>query len=478
MSNLDKKRSLALISVGVGLSTWMIDSLFDFFLLKEHAFTSELIYPSDRELIIRLMISFTSGIFSYFYLKLRQAGRVLAAEITERKKTEKLLNESRVAAEKANHAKDEFLSLLSHELRTPLTSILGWIQLLRMGNLNEEKTKQGLEVVEKSAITQGQLINDLLDISRIQAGKLNLEIQGIDPNAVISAAIDSTRTLAAAKSIQIETMVDPTIKKIFADPMRLQQILWNLITNSIKFSPQKAMIWIKIDRIATPKGEHICIHVRDNGKGIKPEFLPIIFDRFSQADSTTTRAYGGLGLGLAIVKELTEMHDGTIKVESEGEGKGTSFTICLPTNRIADQITLESEPLLVTEPEISLHGLRILVVEDDSSSREVLDILLQSFGAEVIVAASAKEGLEIFERLKPDVLVSDITMPVEDGYSLIAKIRALKSELSKTPALALTAYAGAEDIQRMLLAGFQAHLPKPADTKKLVLAISRLVGRK
>jgi CheY-like chemotaxis protein len=292
----------------------------------------------------------------------------------------------------------------------------------------------------------------------------------IDPTKIISDAIDSTRSLAAKKSVQIETEIDPSIKSIYADPYRLQQILWNLITNSIKFSTQGGRINIKLSRVLNP--ERICIQVTDNGKGIKSEFLPIIFDRFTQVDSTSTRAYGGLGLGLAIVRKLTEMHRGSVEVDSPGEGKGATFTICLPEKEIGKINSTEAEAT------VTLKGVRVLVVEDDANAREVLVVMLQTFGAEVKAAGSVAEAMTIFGEFEPDILVSDIAMPVEDGFILIKKIRALISKLGQTPALALTAYASLEDIQRTHLAGFQSHMAKPADANKLALAISRLAGKK
>ncbi|MGK5084367.1 CheR family methyltransferase [Bdellovibrionota bacterium FG-1] len=406
-----------------------------------------------------------------------EAAVLLAIEdVTDQRNSENQRAQLLVNEQKANQAKDEFLATLSHELRTPLTAILSWSQLLRTGKLDAEKIRRGNEIVEQSARAQAQLIDDLLDISRIQAGKLNLIIQKIDPSKIISSAIDSTRSLAANKSIQIETEIDPSVKTIFADPNRLQQILWNLATNSIKFSSQGGRIWIKLDRITSPVGERIQFQVRDNGKGIKQEFMPALFERFTQVDSTTTRAYGGLGLGLAIVRKLVEMHGGTVEVESAGEGKGATFTVCLPVEPTAKFNTAEAEA--EAEAGVTLRGLRILVVDDDANAREVFSVMLQTFGAEVKIAESARQALALFEEYKPDVLVSDIAMPIEDGYSLIGKIRALKSKLAKTPALALTAYAGREDIQRAHLAGFQSHVSKPVDANKLALAIARVAARK
>ncbi|MEO5969799.1 MAG: ATP-binding protein [Bdellovibrionia bacterium] len=290
----------------------------------------------------------------------------------------------------------------------------------------------------------------------------------IDPGKVIELAIESTRSLAASKSIQIETKIDPSIKFINADLTRLQQILWNLITNSIKFSVRGGRIWIKLIRVTSPLGERILFQVCDTGKGIKPEFLPVIFERFSQVDSTSTRPYGGLGLGLTIVRKLVEMHEGTVKAESLGESQGSTFTVSLPIKLAIKGASAEA----------TLDGLRVLVVDDEASAREVFTVMLQSFGAEVKPAESAKEALVILKKFKPDVLVSDIAMPIEDGYSLISKIRAKNSKLGKPPALALTAYAGQEDVQRSHLAGFQSHLAKPVDANRLALAIARLAGQK
>jgi PAS domain S-box-containing protein len=400
----------------------------------------------------------------------------------ERERVEILAREkaARASAEKANQAKDDFLALLSHELRTPLTSILSWAQLLGSGKLDAEKANHGIRVLEQSAKAQGQLIDDLLDISRIQAGKLSLEIQRVDPVRVISAAVDSTRSLAASKSIQIESTISPLVKHVFADPTRLQQIVWNLITNSIKFSAQSGRIWITVDRFNSSVGERIRLQVRDNGKGIRPDFLPVMFERFTQVDSTNTRAYGGLGLGLAIVRKLVEMHEGTIEAESAGESQGATFTVSLPVRPSVKMTTAEDEARDEAGGEegadVTLAGLRILLVEDDASSREVFAVILKSH--EVRTAAAAREALEIFEELRPDILVSDIAMPDEDGYSLIGKIRALKSPLATIPALALTAYASREDSQRAYLAGFQSHVAKPVDGMKLALAIARLAGQR
>ena len=344
--------------------------------------------------------------------------------------------------------------------------------MLLKGSLDAEKTKRAIEVVEQSAKAQGQLIDDLLDISRIQAGKLHLSIQEIDPAKVLSNAIESTRILASKKSIHIETHIDPSLKTILADPIRLQQILWNLITNSIKFSSLGGKIWVEIDKTDVEKNEWIRIQVRDNGKGIKSDFLPHLFERFTQVDSSSTRAYGGLGLGLAIVKKLVEMHRGSIFATSPGEEQGSTFTVLIPGNSMLPDKIMPSESESQEIDERCLQGLKILVVEDDPYAREVFTVMLLTFGAIVKSAGSASEGLELFKEFRPDVLVSDIAMPGEDGYSLITKIRA---QNSKIPALALTAHASQQDVERALKAGFNAHLAKPVGANKLAFSVSRIV---
>ena len=415
-----------------------------------------------------------------------------STDITDRKKMEEALGaivrereallesekEARSAAERANQVMDGFLAMLSHELRTPLSTILAWTQLLRAGKLTTAETMRGLEILEQSAQTQGRLIDDLLDISRIRAGKLALNIQEFDPAKVIADAIDSTRSFADSKSVTIETMILPVEQRVSADPIRFQQILWNLITNAIRFSPQGARIWTVLDRIESPRGEQVRLQVRDNGIGIKSESIHVIFEAFTQLNGTSTRTYGGLGLGLTITRNLVEMHGGTIVAESDGEGKGTTFVVCIPAKSPARANVAETENEAEIDASVDLHGLRILLVEDEEHSREVFSVMLRSVGAEVMASASARQCLEVISEFRPDVLVSDIAMPLEDGYSLISKIRALGNDLRQTPALALTANAGDEDVRRAHLAGFQTHLAKPVDVNTLALAIARLAGRK
>ena len=415
-----------------------------------------------------------------------------STDITDRKKMEEALGaivrerevllesekEARSAAERANQVMDGFLAMLSHELRTPLSTILAWTQLLRAGKLTTAETMRGLEILEQSAQTQGRLIDDLLDISRIRAGKLALNIQEFDPAKVIADAIDSTRSFADSKSVTIETMILPVEQRVSADPIRFQQILWNLITNAIRFSPQGARIWTVLDRIESPRGEQVRLQVRDNGIGIKSESIHVIFEAFTQLNGTSTRTYGGLGLGLTITRNLVEMHGGTIVAESDGEGKGTTFVVCIPAKSPARANVAETENEAEIDASVDLHGLRILLVEDEEHSREVFSVMLRSVGAEVMASASARQCLEVISEFRPDVLVSDIAMPLEDGYSLISKIRMLGDDLRQTPALALTANAGDEDVRRAHVAGFQTHLAKPVDANTLALAIARLAGRK
>jgi len=425
------------------------------------------------------------------------SGRVIllvgrSTDITDRKKMEDALGAivrereallesekaARSAAERANQVTDGFLAILSHELRTPLSTILAWTQLLRAGKLTTAETMRGLEILEQSAQTQGRLIDDLLDISRIRAGKLALNIKEFDPAKVIADAIDSTRSFADSKSVTIETTILPEVQRISADPIRFQQILWNLITNAIRFSPQGARIWNVLDRIESPSGEQVRLQVRDNGIGIKSESIPLIFEPFTQLNGTNTRTNGGLGLGLTITRNLVEMHGGTIVAESDGEGKGTTFVVCIPAMSPARANVAETASEAEIGASVDLHGLRILLVEDEEHSRDVFSVMLRSVGAEVMASASARQCLEVISEFRPDVLVSDIAMPLEDGYSLISKIRLLGNDLSRTPALALTANAGDEDVRRAHVAGFQTHLAKPVDVNALALAITRLAGRK
>jgi two-component system CheB/CheR fusion protein len=416
-------------------------------------------------------------------------GAVLAlVDINHLKLSLKEVKTARGEAENANRAKDLFLATLSHELRTPLTAILSWAQMIRSGKLDAERIKRGAEIIEESGVTQAQLINDLLDVSRIVAGKLSLETHEVDPNTIVLAAIEAVKPTAEAKSIQIETRFAPRIGSVMADPVRLRQVFWNLLTNAVKFSAPESKVTVKVERINHKDGEKAkaMIQVLDSGKGIDPQFLPQIFDRFSQEDSSSIRIHGGLGLGLAIVRNLVELHGGTIQAESPGNELGATFTVVLPIKSdqaLYDPKALHADPLkssiTVGSAPIKLDGLRVLIVDDEVNTREAFSTLLHSYGAQIRTAGSTDTALQALVEFKPHVLVSDIAMPGEDGYSLIQKIRALSPEQGRnTPSLAVTAFAGADDIKRAKSAGFQAHLSKPVDGEILVKTIAKLANRR
>ncbi|MEG4572898.1 ATP-binding protein [Microcoleus sp. N3A4] len=417
-------------------------------------------------------------------LEQRVQERTAELEASNRTKDELLMREQvvRADAEAANRAKDEFLSILSHELRTPLNAILGWsTMLLRQKNLNDDKVVRALETIERNAKSQAQLIEDILDVSRIITGKLRLQVRRVNLVPVIESAIDSVRLAAEAKSIRLQSVLDSESGPLLGDADRLQQVVWNLVSNAIKFTPKNGRVQIRLERV----NSHVEITVSDTGPGISSDFLPFVFDRFRQHDSTTTRSYGGLGLGLAIVRQLVELHGGTVTVVSPGIGQGTSFTVKLPVMIIhlptSDPERLNSivEANARVEASPTLEGLQILVVEDEADALELLSTILQKYGADVIAAASVKEALTIIETAtrSPDVLVSDIGMPDEDGYSLIRKLRQLEAQRGgRLPAIALTAYARNDDRRQALLAGFQMHLTKPVDAADLVAVVASLTG--
>jgi PAS domain S-box-containing protein len=384
-------------------------------------------------------------------------------------------------AERANQLKDEFLATLSHELRTPLTAIVGWSQMLGNSKLDPVASLRAIEVIRRNARMQVQMVDDLLDVSRIITGKLRLSVQPVDLGTIIIAAVEGLRPAADAKEIRLQLQLDSPAGQVSGDPDRLQQVAWNLISNAIKFTPKGGRVIVSLDRVES----HVEVTVSDTGKGIAPEFLPHVFDRFRQADATTTRAFGGLGLGLAIVRQLVELHGGTVRVDSDGEGLGSTFTVSLPLMavRSAASVTgsaLQPEfkpPELKCPPE--LNGLRVLVVDDEADTCELLQVILEGCGAQVKTASSAAAALEAVAEEVFDVLISDIGMPDEDGYSLIAKVRALGKERGgKVPAAAaLTAYVGEKDRIRVLQSGFQIHVPKPISPSELVAVVAHLAQR-
>jgi len=406
-------------------------------------------------------------------------------DMTDRHRLEITLKKAVQAAEKANQAKDTFLATLSHELRNPLTSILSWAQLLLKTEKGSIKLKRGLNIIEQSALTQGQMINDLLEISRIQAGKLILNISKLDPREVIQTAVDSVRPLAENKPVTIETHLIRLPGKVAADPARLQQIIWNLLSNAIKFSPANGMIDVYLGFVEERQQRYASIKIVDQGKGITPEFLPRLFERFTQADSATTRNYGGLGIGLAIVHDLLKLLGGTVRAENNPEGKGATFTVLLPLvpngtqQKMKTQTKVSSRKIakeaVVLQPK--LDGLSVLIVEDEQNSLDAVTELLNSVGARAIPAASVAEALIAFDEHKPDILISDIAMPGEDGYTLIRKLRARGSRQGgQIPAVALTAYATQKEVNQVLAAGFNAHLAKPfkaVDLFRLVAAVAK-----
>jgi signal transduction histidine kinase/CheY-like chemotaxis protein len=405
----------------------------------------------------------------------------LQAQIEARSR---LLSSEKLArneAERANRLKDEFLATISHELRNPLNAILGWAHMMRLGKLTPANVERAVETIYRNAKLQAQLVSDLLDVSRIISGKLRLDVRQVDLLSIVNAAIDSIRPAAEAKTIRLQTMLDPAAGPISGDADRLQQIVWNLLTNAVKFTPKGGRIQVKVQRVDS----HVEIVVSDSGVGISKEFLPFVFDRFRQADASTTRTQGGLGLGLSIVHQLVDLHGGGVSVHSEGEGKGATFTISLPfVGVISSPSEAESTTKAPTEDSISLEGLpslrglKVLVVDDEADTRELIREVLKQCGSEVILSRSVAEALEALEQHKPDILISDLGMPDEDGYALISKIRALPSERGgHIPAAALTAYARAEDRMRVLRSGFQFHLPKPVDSAELVTVVASLAGR-
>ena len=395
--------------------------------------------------------------------------------------------EARAEAEAANRSKDEFLATLSHELRTPLNAILGWAQLLRMGVLPADEAEQGLQTIERNAKAQAQLVDDLLDLSRIISGKLRVEMRPVDLVSVVEGALDSVRPAAEAKGISVVPVLDAHAGPVAGDGGRLQQVAWNLLSNAIKFTPRggRVDVWLR------STGADAELTVSDSGTGIRPEFLPHVFDRLRQGDASSTRRHGGLGLGLAIVRHLVELHGGTVSADSRGEGRGSTFTVRLPRTPVphgegaacgspeAPEHRSDEAPRAPTRREMRIvEGVRVLVVDDEPDAREVIRIGLEQRGATVKTAASVEEALAALARHgPPDVLLSDIGMPDEDGYALIRKVRQLpESDGGTIPAVALTAYARAEDRDRALAAGFQAHLPKPVEPAKLAEAVAEVLG--
>jgi PAS domain S-box-containing protein len=375
-------------------------------------------------------------------------------------------------AQEANKTKDEFLGTVSHELRTPLTAILGWAHILRKKKRDEESVARGLDIIERNAKAQAQIIEDILDVSRIISGKLRIEMAPTDLAASVRAALDVVRPMAEAREIKLEPTITTDPIQILGDADRTQQVVWNLLSNAIKFTPKGGLVRMSLER----DGELARLRVTDTGKGIDAEFLPLVFERFRQADSSASRSHGGLGLGLSIVRHITELHGGTVSAESDGKGKGATFVVELPL--LQQRVSEPGAPPVVERVTATprLDGLVVLVVDDEPDARELISVILGEQGAACTVVASAAEALDAIKRQRPDVLVSDIGMPEMDGYALIKKVRASK-EFGRIPAVALTAYARADDARKAFLAGYQMHVAKPVEPGTLVAVVADLGGR-
>nr|WP_237741488.1 PAS domain S-box protein [Anabaena sp. PCC 7108] len=473
-------------------------------------FWAEHIYPEDQESAIQYFLNCSLSLdnYEFEYRMLAADGRIVwlyeivnvlrdenrpqllhgfMIDITERKlaeqEREKLLEREQAAraeAEAVNRIKDEFLATLSHELRTPLNAMLGWTQLLRSRKFDENTTARALETIDRNSHALAQLIEDVLDVSRIIRGKLQLNLRPVELVPVVEAAIDTVRPAADAKEISLDFQEDSAVGIVMGDANRLQQIVWNLLSNAVKFTPKRGRVEVQLERI----NSRVQIRVSDTGSGISPEFLPYVFERFRQADSSTTRSHGGLGLGLAIVRHLVELHGGTVSVISQGIEQGTTFIVNLPMKVVSINYDTPQPELSIARDTYAnqqfpiLADLRVLVVDDEADARHLLTTILGQYGAQVMAVASAMEAMTALGTFHPDILVSDIGMPQEDGYTLIRKIRTLSiEEGGRIPAVALTAYARTEDRTQALLAGFQLHIPKPVNPAELAVVVANLAGR-
>jgi PAS domain S-box-containing protein len=402
--------------------------------------------------------------------------RIAQAEREETLKTERAAREE---AERVGRLKDEFLATVSHELRTPLNAILGWSTLLRRLPPGSDDHKRGVETIERNARVQAQIIADLLDMSRIISGKVQLDVQPTDLNEVVNAALDAVRLSIDAKKLRLRVTLDARAGRLRGDPGRLQQVFWNLFTNAVKFTPSGGRIDVVMERV----NSHVEVSVEDTGVGIKPDFLAFVFDRFRQADSSTTRRHGGLGLGLSIVKHLVELHGGSVRVKSAGEGLGATFVVALPISVVLTEDSGRHERPSFSDIDVSsielpdLSGVRALVVDDQEDARILICRLIEENGGHCVLAPTAAEALKILGEQDVNILISDIGMPDVDGYELIRQIRAMPTGTARNiPAIALTAYARADDRQRALLAGYQMHVSKPVEPRELVAGIASLLN--
>lgn len=463
----------------------------------------QIIIPDDRraeELEVLAKVSAGEGVDHYETVRRRKDGGLIdisltvspvrdssgkivgaskvARDITDRKRLaeavhSQLMRERTFQAE-ANRIKDQFLATLSHELRTPLNAIIGWAEMLLAGTLTEQEKELGLKTIERNARAQVQLVDDLLDVGRITSGKMRLQIQSVDLVEIAKAAMDIVRPSATAKKIKLSGEWKRPELMVQGDPDRLQQVAWNLLSNAIKFTPARGQVTVRVE----PDSEgNACLITQDSGAGIAERFLPHVFDRFRQQDGSLTRRHGGLGLGLAIVRQIVELHGGSVDVQSLGENEGSTFTVVLPgaaSRRKTGVVTADQD-----FAQARLEGVRVLIVDDHADDRELLAVILRRQDAEVRSVESAAEALEVIESWQPDVLVSDIEMPGEDGYALIRKVRDLPNPLaSGIPAIAVTAYAGIEDRQRAIGAGYEYHVAKPIDRMRLIDAVGSAAGRR
>ena len=402
----------------------------------------------------------------------------IARDVTDRVRMEHENARLFAEAQEANRIKDDFLAVLSHELRSPLNAIVGYSRLMRGQMLPPDQVSRAIETLERNARWLTQIVDDVLDISRIVSGKVRLDVQTVEPAVILDNAVATIQPSADAKNVRIQTLLDPRVGPISGDPARLQQVMWNLLSNAVKFTPKGGRVQLRLERV----NSHIEIVVSDTGIGISREFLPYVFERFRQADSGSTRRTGGLGLGLAIVKHLVEMHGGTVRADSPGENQGATFTVALPTMIVHKSAQTREHPLAERRNALQqladLGGVRVMAVDDDVDALGLLKDVLEAAGAEVATAASAIDTLDTMTSFKPDVLVADIGMPDIDGFELIRRIRKLDDEkLRDIPAAALTAFARSEDRTKALQAGFEMHLAKPVDPGELVASVATLVRR-
>jgi PAS domain S-box-containing protein len=446
--------------LGKGMPRWTPDGRFGGYIGSSTDITERKQAESEREQLLE-----------------RERAARREAEQTKKLISELLAREqaAREEAEEASRTKDEFLATISHELRTPLNAVLGWAEMLRAGKLDEATSAKALDIIERNARSQAQLIEDILDVSRIIRGRLRLKVAPVEMVSVIQEAVDVVRPAADAKNVRIQAVLDPRAGPVSGDSNRLQQIVWNLLSNAVKFTPKGGRVQVRLQVVDS----HAEITVSDTGEGISPEFLPYVFDRFRQADSSFSRKHGGLGLGLSIVRHLTEMHGGTVQAISDGEGKGATFKLKLPLIVVHDRSLLKAaaSTAATADYQPSLEGVSLLIVEDEPDARDLLVTILEQHGAQVRAAASAAEALEAIKQSKPDLLLSDIEMPGEDGYSLLRKVKSMEAEIGAIFVVALTAHTRLEDRVRALSAGFQSHISKPVKSDELISLISSQVKK-